>query len=273
MEIIRHYACSSNDELCNFLNQNEISFLQDVLSVSSSRIYFDVSENHPCFSDLLKFKLDDCVISKRARYSKRELETAKWLTCTPTTAKINLVNQEKTFKVYEEYDTGKSRHRILSGMPFYVSKPIAHNAKQHFFTSHEATNQLFCTEHAKLLLQDINLSISFEPVLHGKTELPIGNLHAVHIPYTLPMEALELSNSEDIFICPVCGIQTYLPPLTLQVKEEYLSNIPNICRTEAIFGWGGNYAAPIIIISHEVYSVFAKNNLLRGLEIEPLCLV
>ena len=273
MEIIRHYACLSSDALCNFLNQNKISFHHDVLSVENSRIYFDISENHPFFSELLNFELNDCVITKQTKYSKKELKTARWLTCTPTSAKVNLVNQEKTFRVYEEYDTGKSRHRILSGMPFFVSKPVTHNAKQHFFTSHEATNQLFCTEYAKTVLQGMNLSVSFEPVLHGKTELPIGDLYAVHMQYILPLEALELSNSEETFVCPVCGTPTFLPPLTLQVREEHLRDIPSICRTEAIFGWGGNYAAPMIIMSHELYSVLTENNLLRGLEIEPVCLV
>lgn len=272
MEIVRHYACVASDELCDFFNQYNIPFQQDGTIGEKRRVYFDVLESGDFFPELKKITLNDCIITKQVKYSKKEIRDAQWLTCTPTTAKVNLANQEKTFVVSEEYGAGKAYHRALSGMPFYVSKAVAHNANQHFFASYEATNQLFCTEYAKLILQKMNLPISFDPVLSSKTESPIGDLYAVHIPYVLPAEALDLSNSEDTFVCPVCGFETFLPPLSLNVREKYLKDTPCICRTEAVFGWGGNYAAPINIISHEVYLVLAENHLVRGLEMEPIFL-
>lgn len=272
MEILRHYACFESDEICAFLNRNKIPFQQDVSPAGHNCVFFDVFESHPFFQELMKLELDNCVITKKVKYSKEEIENAPWLTCTPITAKVNLTNQDKTFSVYEEYDIGKAHHRVLSGMPFYISKPVAHNSKQHFFASHEATNQLFCTEHAKSILQKMNLPISFEPVLNSKTEQPIQNLYSLHIHYVIPATALDLSNSEETFRCPVCGSETFLPPLSLQIRKEHMTNVPGICRTEAIFGWGGNYAAPINIISNEVYLLLAENHLLRGLEIEPISL-
>lgn len=273
MEIVRHYACLASDELCFFLKQNQISFQQNSLAGGKSRVYFDVLESDLFFAELEKVSLTDCVITKQVKYSKKEIENARWLTCNPTTAKVNLANQAKTFSVSEEYDTGKAYHRVLSGMPFYVAKPVVHNANQHFFASYEATNQLFCTEYAKSMLQRMNLPISFSPVLNSKTELPIGDLYDIRINYILPKEALDLSNSEEMFVCPVCGFNTFLPPLTLQIRKDYLHEAPSICRTEALFGWGGNYAAPINVISHEVYTFLAENHLMRGLEIEPIALV
>lgn len=119
----------------------------------------------------------------------------------------------------------------------------------------------------------MNLPISFDAVLSSKTELPIGDLYAVHIHCVLPVDALDLSNSEETFVCPVCGFETFLPPLSLNVRRKYMDEASDICRTEAVFGWGGNYAAPITIISHELYMILAENHLVRGLKIEPISLI
>lgn len=273
MEIVRHYACLANDELYSFLRRNNISFQQNEMPGGKCRVYFDVLERDDFFPELMKIALYDCIVTKKVKYSKKEIANAQWLTCTPVTAKVNLANQDKTFVISEEYDAGKAYHRTLSGMPFYVSKPVSHTANQHFFASHEAANQLFCTEHAKAILQKRNFSISFDAVLNSKTGLPIGDLYAVHIHCVLPVDALDLSNSEEMFVCPVCGLETFLPPLSLNIQGKYLKKAPGICRTEAVFGWGGNYAAPITIISHEVYMTLAENHLVRGLELEPISLI
>lgn len=119
----------------------------------------------------------------------------------------------------------------------------------------------------------MNLPVSFDAVLNSKTELPIGDLYAVRIHCVLPPEALDLSNSEETFVCPACGFETFLPPLSLKVRGKSIEGAPGICRTEAVFGWGGNYAAPITLISHEVYLLLAENHLVRGLEIEPISLI
>ena len=52
-----------------------------------------------------------------------------------------------------------------------------------------------------------------------------------------------------------------------------MEGAPGICRTETVFGWGGNYAAPIALISHEVYLLLAENHLVRGLKLEPISLI
>lgn len=272
MEIIRHYACLANDELYDFLDRNKISFHHDEIA-GKHRVHFYVLESDAFFPELMNIALSDCIVTKKVKYSQKEITNAQWLTCTPVTAKVNLANQEKTFLVSEKYDTGKAHHRTLSGMPFYVSKPVAHNANQHFFASYEATNQLFCTEHAKSILQKMNLPISFDAVLSSKTELPIGDLYAVRIHCVLPPGALDLSNSEETFVCPVCDFETFLPPLPLNVREKFMEGAPGICRTEAVFGWGGNYAAPIALISHEVYLLLAEDRLVRGLKLEPISLI
>lgn len=273
MEIIRHYACFASDELSSFLNQNQIPCQQDSLASLRSRVYFDISESDPVFSQLAQIPLPDCIITKRVKYTKQEIFNAPWLTCNPTTAKINLVNENISFLVSEQYDKGKAHHRKLSGKPFYVVKPINHNANQHFFTAYEATNQMFCTEHAKSLIQKENLPLSFNAVRNIKTDLPIGNLYDIRINYVLPTESLDLSNVEETFICPVCGAKTFLPPISLRIHADYLSLAPDVCRTAAVFGWGGNYAAPINIISHDVYVFLEKNHLTRGLQFDPIALV
>ena len=273
MDIIRHYVCTGNDKLCKFLEQNGIPYQQLDAEWLCGQIYFDISENNPAFSQLMEMPLEDSIVTKRVRYAKHEIQDAAWLTCTPTTAKLNLANEDISFAAYEQFDEGLAYHLVLTGEPFYVPTPIMHNRNQHFFAAYEAPNQLFCSEHAKVLLQEANFPISFHDVRSSKTDLPIGGLYDIFIPYTLPWEALELSNSEETFSCPVCGKKTFLPPLSLRVYRKFLENAPDICKTASVFGWGGNYAAPINIISHDVYCFLTKNHLTRGLKLEPIAVV
>lgn len=273
MKVIRHYVCLASDELCEFLNQNGIPYQQVSAEWLNRQIYFDITECSPAFSMLTEMQLKNCIITKRVQYTRREIQNAAWLTCTPSTVKLNLVNEDISFSASERFGSGKAHHRVLTGKPFYVSAPIVHNHNQHFFAAYEATNQLFCTEHAKMLMQENNFPLSFRAVRSSKTDMPIGDLYDIFIPYSLPPEALELSNSEETFFCPVCGARTFLPPLPLQIYRKSLSHAPNICKTASIFGWGGNYAAPINIISHDVYLFLAKNHLTRGLQLEPIVLV
>lgn len=274
MKVIRHYACRATDELCEFLNQNKISYQQEVDAAwLYGQIYFDIAENDPAFSMLAEMQLENCIITKRIQYTKREIQDAAWLTCTPTTAKINLVNEDVSFAVFERFGSGKAHHRVLTGKPFYISAPIVHNRNQHFFAAYAATNQLFCSEHAKVLLQENNFPLSFRAVRSSKTDMLIGDLYDILIPNILPREALELSNSEETFFCPVCGAKTFFPPLSLRIYRKYLENAPDICKTVSVFGWGGNYAAPINIISHDVYLFLVEKHLTRGLRLEPIALV
>lgn len=273
MEIVRHYSCCANDDICSLLNQNRIPYQQDDLGNGTIRIYFDISENNPLFPQLSDISLVKCIIFKKVKYTKKEICTAQWLTCNPTTAKVNLKNQEISFLLKEQYDSGKARHRVPSGKPFFVSKPLRHNVNQHFFTSDEATNQIFCTEYAKNLLNKQDYPLSFNPVLNSKTFLPIGNLFEVCVEHILPLESMDLSNSEETFTCPGCGAVTFLPPLSLQLRNEYLVNAPAIFRTPSVFSWGGNYSAPITIVSHDVYIFLSESHLTRGLEFEPIIML
>lgn len=273
MKVIRHYVCPASDVLCEFLNQNGISYQQVGTEWLCRQICFDIAECAPAFSMLAEMQLENCIITKQVQYTRLEIQNAEWLTCTPTTVKLNLANEDISFSVSERFGNGKAHHRILTGKPFYISAPIVHNHNQHFFTAYEATNQLFCTEYAKVLMQEHNYPLSFRAVRSSKTDMPIGDLYDICIPYVLPPEALELSNSENTFFCPVCGAKTFLPPLQLQIYRKSLNHAANICKTASVFGWGGNYAAPINIISHDVYRFLSEYHLTRGLQFEPITLV
>ena len=154
-----------------------------------------------------------------------------------------------------------------------MSKPLSRRPNQHFFTACGAEDHLFCTERAKILLEALDLPLAFQAVCHYKTGNPIGDLYDVQILTELPFDALELSNSEETYTCHVCGKQTFLPPLQLRLRGAYLEGMPMICATKPVFGWGGNYAARINLISHDLYLYLKKNELTRGLRVDPVELI
>ena len=49
--------------------------------------------------------------------------------------------------------------------------------------------------------------------------------------------------------------------------------MPMICATKTVFGWGGNYAARMNLISHDLYLYLKKNELTRGLRTDPAELI
>lgn len=154
-----------------------------------------------------------------------------------------------------------------------MAAPISKRPNQHFFTADETPNHLFCTEYAKNLLERRKLPLDFRAVQHARTGEPVGDLYDIRILETLPIEALDLSNSEETFVCPVCGAITFLPPLQLQIRRPFLENMSQMCATAAAFGWGGNYTAPMNLISHDLFLYLSGNKLTRGLRIEPVKLI
>lgn len=271
MIILQHYVCVAQTNICDFLKQNHVDFqlITDENSLKD-RISFEIAENDGAFASLSELQLTECVVTRRILYEKKEIEESSWLTCTPTSKKIQLSNTDDSFLILEMYGDGKARHRLLTGKPFYISKPFRHSPNQHFWGADEVPNQLFCSEHAKRLLSRFEPEITFEPVYHSKIGEPIGDVYAIHIHHSLPKRAIDLSLSEEKFICPVCQKETFLPPPMLRIQSEFLDESHPICKTEEIFGWGGNYAAPINIISNAVYQFLKENQLLRGLYFEPV---
>lgn len=270
MEIIWHYACSGSDDLLAFLKDWKISYK---CAEEIGMVFFDISEHNSAFPQLSQMHLKECILTNRVKFTRDEIRSARWFTCTPTGAKLNLCREEVTFSLSERYGDNLAYHRVMSGAPFYVTGRYSRHPNQHFFTADETPNHLFCTEYAKTLLQERELPIAFCPVLHDRTEQPVGDLYDLRMEHVLPPEAVDLSNVEETFTCPACGKQTFLPPLQLRVYRSFLERAPGVCETAPVFGWGGNYAAPMVLFSKEIFSLLSENHMTRGLEFDPVEIV
>lgn len=271
MKVICHFAVPLNDTIRSILVGNKIPYHEFTMPCNEIYASFDVLESSPAYSHLIQ--TTGCTPIKNVKFSDDEMQSAKWLTCTPINAKLSLRKEDISFTLLECYGEGLAHHRIMSGAPFYVAAPISRKSNQHFFTADETPHHLFCTEHAKKLLEERKLPLDYRAVQHYRTGKPIGDLYDIRIPISLPMDALELSNSEETFLCPVCGKRTFLPPLQLKIRSTFLKDMPEICATMPVFSWGGNYAAPFNLISHDLFLFLTKNKLARGLSIEPVALI
>ena len=273
MKVVCHFLCPLDPALEALLEKYGVSYKGFEMPDKREYASFDIPETSPAYAAFRQLRPDEPAPIRNAVFTERERENARWLTCTALTAKVELQKEEASFTCSEFFGEGMAHHRTWNGGPFYVSKPLSRRPNQHFFTACGAEDHLFCTERAKTLLEALNLPLAFQAVCHYKTGNPIGDLYDVQILTELPFDALELSNSEETYPCPVCGKQTFLPPLQLRLRGAYLEGMPMICATKPVFGWGGNYAARINLISHDLYLYLKKNELTRGLRVDPVELI
>ena len=277
METIWHVACLGTDDLQKLLQESQIQYEREKeLSSLLGWIYFDVSEQNPAFlhiRELCGEDGEDAVLTYKVRFTSNELQAARWLVFESLTEKIDLVREDITFSCAEIIEGGKAYHRYLSGKPFYVSKPPKHTKQQHFFSSSAATSCLFCTTHAKKILEEFSSAVKYEPVLQSSTGLPIGDLFYMNFQETIPKAAIDVTGVEETFICPVCQRQTYLPPIQLRIDKKYFSDSVDFYKTDCIFSCGGNLAFCMNIVSQRGYQAIIKKALHRGLEFTPVQLV
>lgn len=152
-----------------------------------------------------------------------------------------------------------------------MTKPIKHSQYQNFFGSYDVY-QVFCTDRAKEILEENDINVAFRPVLHHKTEQPIGDLYDLNILTELPFEAIDMSTITETKVCPVCGLTTYYPAEQLTVFKEYLNGLSGLCRTPAIFTRGGGQAFSLYLISRDLYRILREKKCCRGLLCEPVIL-
>lgn len=271
MEIIWHVACLETDDLQKQLQESRIPYnREEALPSLFGWIYFDVSEQNPAFSRIRRLCGKDALLSYKVQFTARELKSAQWLAFESRIDKIDLVREDVTFLCTEMYGEGKAHHRFLSGRPFYISTPPKHTKQQHFFSSSVATSCLFCTAHAKQSLQEFSRAVKYESVFQCSTELPAVDLFYMNFQEIIPKTAIDLTDVQETFICPVCQMQTYLPPIQLRIKEKYLSDAVDFYKTSNIFSCGGNFAFCMNIVSQNVYQTIIKKNLHRGLVFTPV---
>lgn len=274
LEIIWHFACYGSCELQGYLLENKIKFdREEMLPSLSGWIYFDISEQHSAFGRIQKLCGQDAISTFKTKFTTDELKSANWLTFDSLIDSVNLACEDITFFCTEAYENGKAHHRYLSGGSFYVSKMPRHTKQQHIFCSSMAASYLFCTQYAKQSLSEVSNKIIYEPVLRASTSQPIGDLFYMNFVETIPKKAVDLSNVREVYTCPVCQKRTYLPPVQLRIREEFLHNGTDFCKTEDIFGSGGNFSFHMNIISQRAYQVLKQKALIRGLEFAPILLI
>ena len=281
MERRIRYCTPYRAELRDFLFHNGIPFERTEEGMRASGydwLTFTISDHYERFREYVEFlqAFQHVSVLSDVLFTEKERSEAAWLTCSATSAKVELEREEETFRLEERYEGGaKARHRSLCGKPFYVSRPVRHTAAQHFFCSDSASEyHLFCDDRAKKLLSQFSGAVEFREVLHARTEQPMADLYYLEIRQSIDPAAIDLAGAPEQFICPVCGKKTFFPPAPpLSIQKEALLDMPAICKTEEIFSFGGNLAVPINLVKQEVYQLIVANKLGRGLRFDPVIVI
>lgn len=275
MEKIWHFSCYSSDLLIEKLQDLHISFeLATTISGKSSLLRFDVSEKHPDYEQLRSMCGEDVTDTYKITCTPEDMASAQWFAFQPLTTKIELDRYKETFTLAETFDNGrKAHHKYRTGKSVYVRRTPKYSKQQHFFGCIDSPSYVFCSAVAKKCLSSLEENLEFAPILHTKTGEPVEDLYEMKIHDVLPLEMIDLSNSESTYSCPVCGKQTHMPPVPLRVYGETLNNDVMFYKTVPEFSFGGNVAFEINIMSQAAYRELKRFHLLRGLELIPVELI
>ena len=260
MERRIRYCTPYRAELLDFLLKSGIPFERTDAETRKGGydwLIFTISDRNERFLEYVDFlqAFQHVSVLSDVLFTEKERSEAAWLTCSATSAKVELEREEETFRLEERYEGGsKARHRSLCGKPFYASRPVRHPAAQHFFCSDSASEyHLFCDDRAKKLLSQYSGAVAFREVLHARTEQPMADLYYLEIRQRINTAAIDLTRAPEQFICPICGKITFFPPAPpLSIQKEALLDMPAICKTEEIFSFGGNLAVPINLVKQEL---------------------
>ena len=204
-------------------------------------------------------------------FTKKEIESAEWLHVRTTCMKVDTDVDQLSFAACGNPIKGQClvRHRIS---PIYCDRKIKWDSRHFFYSAYYyGYNELFCSEHAKELLQKGRFPLAYESLLRTKPPHEIlPDVYHIVPCNILPAEAMitdEMSVQTD---CPICGKKTYelMDDVQLVVDHRYLNADSLIYRTPNMFGPGWSTSA--CIISQAGHRFLVENGMDRGLRFVPI---
>lgn len=274
MDIDVRCCCTKNPSLVDILQKNTVSYRD-----GENRIVFHFKESHPNFQVIEQAakEAQGTIIRSRV-YTKQEMDHARWFYMRSKCGKIS-ITEESSFEYscrqtfyYQGIELNKWKHcRQIA--PVHTKKTPKWKPKNNFYSIDTGDFwSIFCSDFAKeTLLQNTN-GLEFMPVLKGKTDKPLEDIHQLSVPKKLPLEALEFDGQITVSSCPYCGKPLYEPicPGTFipRVRSKYLSDQCDYYATETQFGPGLGHS--MYIVSRKVYETAVKNLNERNLVFMPI---
>lgn len=262
-------------ELVEYLCKNNIPY-----SSANRLVVFDILQSNPHWQDISSIvteKRISCL--SETSFSKKELSEASWLSVR-SQWRNGYPQPESNFGyqriTYSEDMYCNECGNGLRQVDAFRMKTSPKWGNRHFMMLNWVFDELFIDDKAKEVLIENGFSgIQFTSVYdkQGKSVLP--GVHQLHIETLSDYGLVEgQDNVSNVVACTVCGITKYHPS-GIGMHSFYkntLANMPDVCKTSEIFGWGKS-ASRLILIRQSVYNSIIENHLDRGLVFAPINLV
>lgn len=304
MYYVRHYSIRCSKEYAAQLKNRLITLgLKDVkvfdsITDNSCNIYFDLSERHKNFSEIISFlpiqpllnyeEYKKLSVEERysvprrnllffREYEKNDYDNANWLTVRSSFIKCepdNFFNVFKDIHHQTEYDDKIiSVFHEVTDEYHKLKKPVKWG-KRFFCSSVLSEYTLFCNQKTK----DILTAAGFKGIDYIEVSDKKGDkIFQVCPLHTAPAEAFGNVVDMDSYECNVCNNTLYAYQHTrgiFSVREELLDNNVDAYLTPSIFSAGVEdrklYTHQILLFSKRLYVFLKENNMDRALWFEPL---
>ena len=308
MYYIRHYIITPcNDDLKSLLETEysiPVEVAQKELTRLSSRMIFDISEQHPRFQELecilpsettteqleqqfLHVQetgevVDNCVtIVYQENYSQEEFNNAKWLTARNITGKVlpancKTIDTYQCFVKHSKLDRPLGYHEIQNE-PYILKAPIKWG-RSAFVSAYCHEERLFCNDSVRsmLIAQGI-VGIGFHSVLRKSTGQPMDDISQIIPAHTVPDGAMVAISGMAEFVCDQCGMHMLKHTNgrgCFGLLDSILDEKIDIWQTQPMF-FGRSHtvchsASSRLIISQRMYRFLVENKLDRGFVFAPL---
>ncbi len=279
MRIKHHYALPVNTRLMDFLRENRVAYKTCPLPGSDAPLcIFDLYEGQECLRTF-KTRFPFCrEISKSPKYSKAEIENAKWLSVRSGLKKVEWEYQPSAFLLSCEYSKlfsrGKRYKHEEQISPLTVIGPMKWSAKMYFSGPNAADDILFCSKQTRDALDGKWNGLDFLRVMNGKGECH-NDLYQLAFQNQLPIEALSGGKKT---ICRTCG-RTVLRlkdgTYQLELREQYVDGGNSVYTTGNVLAdWAIGFPTYAInIVPQSFYQYCERNGMNYGMIYEPVNLI
>jgi hypothetical protein len=279
MRVKHHYFITNRFGLLKFLDKYQISYKICKLVDSRDNTYaFDLYEDQEAY---VKFRAQFPFIGsiKTIEYSKLDIENAEWLSVRNRTTSVQWEYNEKAFKQscpYKRPFLNEVYYRHIEQIDILsITKPVKWGKKQFFSGPDSADEIIFCSERAKLILENRWKGLEFWPVKKYNSSEKITDLYQLFFTQSIPVESLHGGN---LAKCNACGrkiIRITEGTHQLVVDRKYLQDRNNVYKTESVLTNQliGCTTFSLNIVSNDFYMYCERNKMNQGMIYEPIRLV
>lgn len=282
MKRMKRFCCIYNEDLKHVLDDTGLKYEWSTETPGYNFLIFNIDVDKPEYERIMKV-IEPNIGTIRPvdvgylEFTKKELDSAEWLTVRPLCLKIENYDEygDERFGLSYVFCPGVGRWTCVAKnryQPMFCRKPIKWGRNHYFYGAYECGyTEMFCSDAAKKIFHENYIPVVYEPLYNRKMEV-VPDVHHMIPLNTLPNEAFDLSGMDVLTDCNVCGTKVYFynEHAQLKIDRRFMWPIAKVYGTHSIFG--SVVSGPLMIISQEVRQIMLEHKMERGLEFIPVVL-